>query len=117
MMPLAVRLVIICALSSGCVSPGLNRDEAAELAVDAAGSGSTVVSVELGRLSDFVDRRNLPGFGGDRGVWAVVVTGEFPGECVVTATGDSRCPPVADSALVVLDHQTGELLLLVAPSP
>lgn len=102
---------------SACLFAGVSRDEAVRLALQAAGPDSTVSSVEHGLLGQFVDTRTLPDIPRDRGVWAVVLTGEFPGECVVGPTGESRCPPSAQTALVVLDDQTGEVLLVEYPAP
>lgn len=111
------RLAIVGVLLSACALSGVSRDEAARLAVQAAGPDSSVLSAEHGQLDDFIDPRGLPDAHRKSGVWAVVVAGEFPGECVITATGRSRCPPPAQTALVLLDDRTGELLLLEAPAP
>lgn len=116
-MPADGRLAIVGVLLSACALSGVSRDEAARLAVEAAGPVSSVLSVEHARLDEFIDLRGLPDARPDRGVWAVVVAGEFPGECVITVTGESRCPPPAKTALVLLDDRTGELLLLEAPAP
>ena len=116
-MRLARLIVMVGLFLSACGFSGVTRDEAARLAVQAAGPDSSVSSAQQGRLGDFVDARTLPEIPRDRGVWAVVVAGEFPGECVITATGETRCPRTAQTALVLLDDQTGELLLLEAPAP
>jgi len=102
---------------SACMFSGLGEDDAARIAVEAAGPGSTVSSAEHGQLGDFIDPPTLPDVSRAHGVWAIVIAGEFPGECVISATGESRCPPPFQSALVLLDDQTGRLLLLEAPAP
>ena len=100
-----------------CLPSAISREDAARLAVQAAGPESIVSSLEHGPLGTFVDTRTLPDIPRDRSVWAVTVSGQFEGSCVVTATGESRCPPAAGSALVRLDDNTGEMLLLEVPAP
>jgi hypothetical protein len=112
----ALRLASLGLILTACVPSGVSRDEATNLAVEAAGPGSSVSSAEQGALGEFVDPRTVPELRRDRGVWAIALAGDFPGECVTTATGVSQCPPVANTALVVLDDQTGEILLIEVPA-
>lgn len=110
-------LLLMVGILATCQPVGINRDDAVRLALDAAGPASRALSVESGLLGDFVDPRALTDVPRDRRVWVVELAGVFPGECVVTATGESRCLPSATTALVVLDERTGELLVTEIPAP
>jgi hypothetical protein len=107
-------LVATALLIAACVPGGISRDRALELAL-AAGSDSVVparvVSAEAGPLGRFVEVRTLPDERRDRQVWAVLLAGDFEGECVLDPNGDSVCPRGAAGKLIVLDHATGEFLL------
>lgn len=98
----AVCAAMTSLILSACMFSTVSRDEASRLALGAAGPDSTVLSAELGRLGDFVGTRTLADVPRDRGVWAVIVAGQFPGECVVTASGGTRCPHEAETALILI---------------
>jgi hypothetical protein len=106
-------LVATALLVAACVPGGISRDRAVELAL-AAGSDSVVparvVSAEAGPLGQFVGARALPDERRDRQVWAVLLSGDFEGECVASADG-VVCPRGAAGKLIVLDRATGEFLL------
>lgn len=113
------RLLIVAALlaTSACsLVGGISRERAIELASAGAPDDARLVSAEIGQLGAFADANTLPGEPRDREVWAIVLSGTFPGECVVTASGGSACPPEAESQLVVLDALTGELLYTTSPA-
>lgn len=106
-------LLLAAALAIGCASAGISRDRAIEIAIRAASDSTlppTVVTAEDGLLGALVDARSLPDLPRDRAVWAILLAGRFPGECVPSADGRSVCPPGAGRKLVVLDRATGDLL-------
>lgn len=113
------RLLIVVGLLALCACSlvgGIGRERAIELASAGAPDDARVLSAEIGQLGAFADANTPPGEARDRQVWAIVLTGTFPGECVATESGDSACPPVAETRLVVLDAETGELLYATSPA-
>jgi hypothetical protein len=113
-------LLGVCILLGACIGlpgSGITQSDATRVAREQAGTDSTVVSVERAPLGEFVDEFALPEVPRETIVWAVVLEGDFPGECVITSTGESSCPPGADTALVVLRADTGGFLFLESPAP
>jgi len=113
-----VALSAICVLLAACWWEfGVSRQQAIDIALTGAPADAQVVSAERAELGMIVDMNLLPNEPRDRVVWLVEVTGTFGGECVVDARGDSVCTIAAESQLVVLDAQTGELLYTESPAP
>jgi hypothetical protein len=113
-----VAVAAICVSLAGCwFGFGVSRDEAIGLALEGAPEDAQVVTVERAELGMIVDANLLPDEPRDRVVWILELSGTFAGECVVNADGESICPPDAESQLVVLDAQTGELLITESPAP
>jgi hypothetical protein len=116
-----MRLVIVAVVALAavaCAPGGISRDRAIELAVAAGGDSTvppSVISVETGPLGRFADQGTLPDEPRDREVWAILLAGDFAGECVVNANGESICPPGASRKLVVLDFATGEFIFSESP--
>jgi hypothetical protein len=110
LLALLIQLVVAC-------QPAISEAQAIDLAKAAAGSDGSVERAQRGRLGQFVDDSTLPEVSRDQEVWAVVLSGNFEGECVVGADGQSHCPSGASTVLVVLDGQTGSFLLTENPAP
>ena len=73
---------------------------------------------DQGELGQFVNDRTLPDVRRDLRVWAVVLAGDFPGECILGPGGTPSCMPDLKSALVVVrDGGDGEILLTEYPAP
>ena len=109
---LAVLVVV------GCGAGGISRDRAIELALQAGGDSTippSVVSIDSGPLAGFADAGTLPEASRDQQVWAVILAGDFAGECVLAADGTEMCPPGAHRKLVVLDRLTGAFLYSESP--
>jgi hypothetical protein len=108
----------MCVVLAGCWWEfGVSQQQAIELALRGAPEDAQVMTVERAELGMIVDANLLPNEPRDRVVWLVGLTGTFGGECVVDARGDSVCAMAAESQLVVLDAQTGELLYTESPAP
>jgi hypothetical protein len=108
---LSVALVLLAMIAGACGPGGISRDRAIQLALEYAEGPVVVVSAESGPLGRFTDAQTLPSEHADRQVWAVVLSGNFAGECVLNAAGQSVCPPVSARKLVLLDFQSGGLVL------
>jgi hypothetical protein len=115
------RLVLLlptALLVAACALGTIARDKAIEEALKAGGDSTvppSVTSIESGVLGQFIDAHTLPDEPRDRQVWAVLLAGNFAGECVAGANGESSCPQAASSKLVVLDFATGEFLFAESP--
>lgn len=109
----SVLVMSLVAALLGACEGGIGRSRAIELAFRSAPGAMEVVEAEDGALFEFVPDEQLPGEPRGRHVWAVVLAGTFVGECVA---GASQCPST-DRILVVLDYETGALVLTEAPPP
>jgi hypothetical protein len=98
-------------LVASCGAPGLSEDRVVATALQSLEGQATVVSVRSGSLGDFTDMTGLRGERADRQVWSVIVIGSFPGECVRNAAGQEVCPRPASRKQILLDFQTGALVL------
>lgn len=97
---------------------GIGRDEAIEIALREGGAtDATVVRAERGPLLRFTLGQTTVEGPADREAWAITLAGSFAGECVLNAAGESVCPPVAGSKLVVLDARTGAFIFSASPAP
>lgn len=98
---------------------GIGRDEATEIALRESGAGgATVVRAERGPLLRFALGLGVAADEPwDREAWGITLSGTFLGECVLNAAGESVCPPVAGSKLVVLDARTGAFIFSASPAP
>jgi hypothetical protein len=106
-------VILLSACSSGV---GISRERAIELASPGGGPNAHVLSAESGPFGRFADAGTLPEEPRTRQVWAVVLAGKFPAPCVLNATGQSVCPPDAETMLVVLDFRTGDFLFGTTPA-
>lgn len=108
---LVALLVVACA-------GGIGREQAIELARREAGAADVaVVRAERGPLLRFTLGRTPVDAPADRAAWAITLSGSFPGECVLDPAGESVCPPIATTKLVVLDAATGAFIFSESPAP
>lgn len=111
------HLLIVAALlaTTACsMVASVSCDRAIELALAGAPDNALVASAESGPLAQFTDDAG-PSLTRDRQVWAVVLSGRFPSECVDTP-GRATCVTDAESQLIVLDASTGDVLYVVTPA-
>ena len=112
---ISIGLGAIALLLIACSSGPITRDQAAHIAQPSVGGTPNVLEIKSGQLGDFVDANGLPTQPRDLVVWAVVVTGSAPGECVLIPSGE-RCPPRPLSTLVVVDYLTGDVVFTQSPA-
>jgi hypothetical protein len=112
---LAIASLLVVA-TLGCASNLLPREQAIQIALRHVGEPSaTVLSAREGPFRALGIEDHPADLAG-REVWAVVVNGSEPGDCVITPTGEF-CPPRPLTTLVVLDAVDGTVLMTEAPSP
>jgi hypothetical protein len=102
---LPIAALIACCTSTGL---GITADEALARARAELPNATEVVSIEAGAAHDFVTG-GRPGHP-DRPVWAVTLKGEWDLSCPVTQNRQP-CDARADTAVVLVDRTTGEVVL------
>jgi hypothetical protein len=109
-------LLVVAAL--GACGGGIGREQAIEIAARESGdAGATVLRAERGPLLRFTLGQTTVEGPPNREAWAITLAGSYPGECVLNEAGESVCPPVATSKLVVLDARTGAFIFSRSPAP
>jgi hypothetical protein len=106
----AILLLLIA-----CGAGTLTRDRAAHLAQEHVGGTANILAIKTGQLGEFVNANGVPTEPRERRVWAVVVAGSTPGECVLIPSGE-RCPTRPLSTLVVLDEVSGTVIFTESPA-
>ena len=110
-------LLLLATLLVACAG-GIGREQAIDIALAESGAAdATVIRAERGPLLRFTLGRTIADAPVDREAWAVTLAGAFPGECVLNAAGESVCPPVATTKLVVLDAENGAFIFSESPAP
>jgi hypothetical protein len=109
----ALLLLIVVACGGG-----IGREEAKQIALREGGAdGATVLRADRGPLLRFTMGRTTADGPPEREAWAITLSGSFPGECVPNAAGESVCPPVATTKLIVIDARTGAFIFSESPAP
>ena len=116
------RLALLIIAIAGCSQPldlvsglGAERERAVAAALAEQPPGTRAGWAARGPLGLFVDAGFLPEEPRGRVVWAVLILGQQPGGCVMSADGP-KCPPRADSKLVLLDASTLAFFASESPS-
>jgi hypothetical protein len=110
-------LTLVATLLVACAG-GVGREQAIEIARRESGdAGATVLRAERGPLLRFTLGQTTVDGPPNRDAWAITLAGSYPGECVLDEAGESVCPPVATSKLVVLDGATGAFIFATSPAP
>lgn len=110
----AVGASALCLVLSACLSRGITQQQAVDLALREIGPAATGVQwVKNGRLAAFSTNATL-GDDPDRQVWAVRLSGNWPGPCPWTPFREPGwCDVTMHNATVVLDLVDGEVLEFV----
>ena len=107
-------ILVACSGSASVATPGagLTKAQAVAAAQKALPGSTGVVDARVGRMADFDPNQGFTA--ADRLVWAVVLSGSFPGSCGPAPLPGATmhpCPPPARTATVILDFRTGEFLV------